>query len=369
MAGGNAREKRSFLIGALVGVVAIAAGAAGLVLGLQGGDSPASAAAEQGTCESPPPLPERTSKGWRRNRTALLTVTQGPANHRGQDVVVAVGEPQTLNAKLAYGPYDKDLKHEDVEVFIQREPPCSAWESLGTVRTTKEGEIPSSKLGTWDDGGRAFVEIPPDKRLPEGRYPVVFRAVGDGSKARLFLYVLPPGSPVVIFDIDGTLTTGDDQLVQEVAAKVLEHKYVPVMREGAPEVAKAWVDAGVQPIYLSGRPDLLKSETEKWLHDKGFPVGPLHLADRLRETVVGDDFVGTFKVAWLARLEAQAKVRIVAAYGNAHTDIVAYRKAGIDPARTFIVGRRGGSEGTQALGAYDAPHLTWIVANAAPKAP
>ncbi len=130
----------------------------------------------------PPPLPAAAKVAFEHKRSVLVVKTAGSPNHRGQDVVAAVGEPQVLIGKFAYGTTDKDIKDEGVEVFVQRHPPCGDWQLLGTARTSKDGEH-GKVFGIEDDGGRVFFTVPEAERLPVGRYPVRMRLVGDGSEA------------------------------------------------------------------------------------------------------------------------------------------------------------------------------------------
>lgn len=283
----------------------------------------------------PPPLPTAPG-GFRRARTVLAIEVAGPPNHRGQDVLAPVGAPQVLVAKMAYGVVDKDLKDEDVDVLVQRGGSCSAWELLGTVRTTREGEIPDVRLGTWDDGGRVLVEVPEDRRLPVGRHAVRARAQGDGSFAAFWLWVVPAGVEIAVFDVDGTLTGGDGQLWHELAEAAEGERSPAAVRDGAKELVLAWAAKGVLPVYLTGRPDTLRSLTERWLREQGFPPGVVRHADRLRETAPTDESVGRFKVRVLRELEGRgAKLR--GAYGNASTDSYAFREAGVPAGRSHVL--------------------------------
>jgi hypothetical protein len=91
-------------------------------------------------CTPRPFVPPGPKTAWKHTATGLLVVTQGAANHRGQDVIVTPGSPQILIGKFAYGSFDKDLKGEEVEVFLQDAPPCGEWRSLGVAVTSEEGQ-------------------------------------------------------------------------------------------------------------------------------------------------------------------------------------------------------------------------------------
>lgn len=85
-----------------------------------------------------------------------------------------VGNPQVLVAKFGYAFVDKDMTCEDVDIWIQREVPCGAWEYIGEARTTDnpDDSLECNNFGTQygieDDGGRAFFEIPDNKAFGGG---------------------------------------------------------------------------------------------------------------------------------------------------------------------------------------------------------
>ena len=59
--------------------------------------------------------------------------------------------------------------------------------------------------------------------------------------------------------------------------------------------------------------------------------------------------VGQFKLDALKALIQGAGVDIAFAYGNAATDVWAFLRAGIPAARTFIIGKHGGEDGTNGV--------------------
>jgi phosphoserine phosphatase len=302
-------------------------------------------------CNTPVPfVPPNLPAGFKHTRTILGTITQGPANHRGGDTLVAAGKPQRLIAKFAYGPLDKDLEEEEVEVFVQRGGPCGTWESVGTATTSDEEH--GTKWGVEDDGGQVYFEVPEEKRLPAGVHEVRILARGDNSYAALRLYVVEAGAPAVVFDIDGTLTTDDMQVVLQILGQAADKPYVPVMRDGALDVVRTWADKGYLVVYLTGRPDAFTAPTRDWLAAKGFPPGPVRLAAESSEVLPSQHGVGAYKTAWLKRWADEADVRWAAAYGNAETDIYAYAQAGIPKDRTWIIGPNAGKEETGALTTY-----------------
>ncbi len=302
-------------------------------------------------CAAPVAFPEGGEKRpWRHKRNWLFTIRQGEAAHRGQDLLTVEGQKQWLIAKFAYGPADKDLEDEDVEIWIQRYAPCGSWELLATTRTTKDSAERTVE-GVENDGGRVFFELPGSKRLPVGVHAVRMRVKGDFSHADFRVVILPKGASVVVFDVDGTLTTGDPELIKELAGDLIERRHVPQMRAGGPDAARAWANKGYLVLYLTGRPDLLHSITREWLVEKGFPPGVLHLTDTLRQAVPTDIGVAVYKTDFLRRLTDRG-LTFAAAYGNAETDIRAYAAAGIATSRTFIAGKHGGKSGTKAVADY-----------------
>lgn len=292
-----------------------------------------------------------------------VTVNLGNANHRGQDVIVQVGRPQVLIAKFAYAFIDKDLTCEDVEVYIQREVPCGEWERLGVARTSENpGDSDcdnfGDRYGIEDDGGRVFFEVPEGKRLGVGRYPVRMVLRGDLSEARFDLVVVEAGTQAILTDVDGTLTTSDTELFTEVALSIFNETYVQEMYVDADRMLEAWADKGYLIVYMSGRPDLLRRMSERWIEAR-FPPGPIHLTDTNGQVLPTNAGVGTYKKEFIAYLRSQG-LDIVAAYGNATTDIWAYEQAGIPKDVTFIIGDHAGEENTQALGANYTGHLPFV---------
>jgi len=179
----------------------------------------------------------------------------------------------------------------------------------------------------------------------------------DGSCAEHYNLLLPPGSKVVITDIDGTLTTDDNQELMEIP----DATYVPLMMGSANTLMQAW-DAKHYPIiYLTARPHVLRPESRGWLRDEVFPTGPLITAIDVEEA-------SAYKTLWLKRMVQMFGWVPVAVYGNADTDITAYNNVGIAKDITFIVGPLGGNGGTVAIpnmdfGAHIASFVTPYPAN------
>ncbi len=286
-----------------------------------------------------------------RNPLSYLVVELGSAVHAARDVVVKPGEAVPLHGKFAYGPTSKDLEGEDVLAFVAIDGACD-WVLVGEARTNSDG--------------RATIDVDPALFESEGRYPFWLAVRGDGTGTFGFVEVMAPGTGVVVFDIDGTLTTDDLEQVDGIVLhtvgstsetlfdlagspltkeqwlfaldQVLDEN--AAMHEGAVDVVNAYVDAGFEPVYVTGRPYLYDAMTRAWLEVRGFPAGPLRLTDDVLDSMPSN--VAAYKLRELVDLRDRVGLELGAAYGNATTDICAYAEAGIDVQRTFIIGPHAG---------------------------
>lgn len=292
--------------------------------------------------------PTGSREAWRHRRTPVFTISQGAPQHRCRDSLAVAGGPQEVICKFAYGPWDKDLEDEDVEVFVRPEG-SDAWRRLGVGRTGR-GE---HRDGTRDirnlDGWMVF-PIPGAAALPPGRHRVRAVVQGDGAAVEADLWVLAPSHAVVVFDIDGTLTTGDSELTRELANAAAEEIYHPKIRAGAADVIRARVAAGALPVYLTARPDRLTNRTRAWLEAENLPAGPLQLQSSVAGAL-SKPHTQRYKQRVVQALVDQG-FTVVAAYGNAVTDIDAYLAAGLEPAHIFIVGPHRGEQGTVPIKDY-----------------
>lgn len=262
--------------------------------------------------------------------------------HTGDDMITTDEADASVRAKLAYGSLSKDLEDEWVEVWLDD---CNGLVRLGHALT--------------DDDGRLALPLPIDELPGVGRFALHFRVEGDGTLARATLWVLPIGTRVAVFDIDGTLTTSDWQLFEDLLDDLFTpilHGHSPDARAGAAETTRARDEQGYVPLYLTGRPYWLTAKSRAWLDERGMAAGPLVTARRSSQILPTNSGVGTFKADTLAELELMGLVPELA-YGNATTDIFAYADAGIELATTFILGKHGGEQDTVALGDDYEAHL------------
>ncbi len=200
------------------------------------------------------------------------------------------------------------------------------------------GETTTDANGTY--------ALPMDMTVANGQ-PVYAMLEADGSCAEHYVQLLPRGAKVVITDIDGTLTTDDNELLMQIG----DASYVPKMKGAAVEMVRAWADKGYPIVYMTARSHVFRVETRGWLRDQGFPFGAVITANSL-----GD--ADGYKTAWGMRMLDTFGWVPVAAYGNATTDISAYDNAGIPKDITFIIGEHAGSEGTVAIANDDyASHI------------
>ncbi len=306
--------------------------------------------------------------GWDHTLTEGI-VRLGEPVHSVQDVVATPSETPVLRAKLSYGPTSADLEDERVEGWVRLSGDCGGWTRIGEARTDSDGRVALDLAGP----------------LSVGVYPLAAVALGDASVAFGFLHVLAPGQPIVVFDIDGTLTTSDLELIDGIVVHhvgatseeifdlagspltraqwlmLLDETLDPdaAMHDGADDVVWWYADRGIQPVYITGRPYLYDAMTRQWLADRGMPAGPLVLVQEITEVL--PELVDDYKERSLNELTDRGMV-IEAAYGNAHTDICAYARAGI--ADAFIIGSNAGDacDGhapSVPVESYPA-HLAWL---------
>jgi phosphoglycolate phosphatase-like HAD superfamily hydrolase len=272
-----------------------------------------------------------TGRGFDHKRSHLVAAAS--PRHAVQDAFAIPGGTVELSGKFAYGDMGKDLEDESIEVLLDD---CTALAVRGTAKT--------------DDDGIARIEVTAPDR--PGVYDVQFWVVGDGSIGKATLHVLPKGTELVVFDIDGTLTVDDAEVTRDVLDEHFRHiadgKYAAAAYDHGAELAQTWADRGYVVVYVTGRPYWLVDHSRAWLAGGKYPPGIVRTTLRHREVVPNEDGVGAFKRAFLQSL-VDAGYRIAAAHGNAKTDVWAYAKVGIPTDRTFIIGPHAGEGGTVAV--------------------
>jgi hypothetical protein len=284
------------------------------------------------TC-APHPFVPGARVAFEHARSSLL-VASGADAHSMQDLLVVEGAPVVAEAKIAYGAVSKDLEDETVRGWIDT---CDGWLPLGEART--------------DGDGRARFTL--KRAIAPGRYALRAEVAGDGTGADAWLWVVARGTRLAVFDIDGTLTTSDEELVRDVRAELfaplLGGTYLPELYPGAVALSQATALHGWTNVYLTGRPYWLTKMTRAWIASSGVAPGVLHTTDSNPEALTTESGVGDYKMAFLKKLLAAGLV-VDAAHGNAATDVYAYLGAGLPPAQVWIIGPHGGERGTNAVG-------------------
>jgi hypothetical protein len=217
----------------------------------------------------------------------------------------------------------------------------SAW-------TYADGSWQQLARGLTDDDGVFTLPAPVQ---PNGQ-PIYAMLEANGTCAVAYDFTFPMGEKVIVSDIDGTLTTNDNELSMEIA----DPTYDPAMMGHADQLLQTWSMKGYPIIYLTNRPHPLRVESRTWLAEKMFPTGAMITSNGTASDAAA------YKTIWLERMIQTFGWNVVAAYGNAATDITAYENAGIPKAQTFIVGPLAGSNGTQPIDNMDyAQHIQTYV--------
>jgi hypothetical protein len=256
--------------------------------------------------------PDAGATGGFRHFTSRLIADLGDPKHRGFDLVASAGTAtQALEGWISYTVVDKALEDEDVDVFACR---AGAWRKLGTARTDDEGHFAFALSG--------------DSRLPIGMRDLFVSVVGDRTGAGFLAYVAPADTPVVVSDVDGTLTSSENAFLETVALGG-----EPGAQPGAAQAFAAVAAAGKQLVYVTARGNQFTSATRRWLDDHGFPRGPVRLSPSF-VTLPGGDTV-EFKTGAISALSA-AGLTLSAGVGNRATDVAVYASTRIAADRIFV---------------------------------
>jgi phosphatidate phosphatase PAH1 len=247
--------------------------------------------------------------GWRHTLSAY-TVELGAPHHRGIDLIATTEDAiQLITGKITYGPTDKDLEDEDVELFACLD---SSWTVIGATRTNSDGRF------TLSLGG--------DERLPMGMRDLYVSVTGDRSGAAFIGFVAPAVTRLIVSDVDGTLTASENAYPEslvlggDVAAQ-----------PGAAAALTLLAQRGYSIVYVTARGDRFTQDTRDWFAAKGFPRGPVRMPTSI-VTMPGADTV-EFK---RTTIQSLAGFDVKAGVGNRASDITAYTEAGLPANRIFI---------------------------------
>lgn len=295
------------------------------------------------SCPAPGALPFKlTTWGYQDPNNAEAAADDTRNKDEASDTI---GNPSGANANT----YLADDKTPSAGGIDYRGVKARTGESMGTYGTPLSGEWVSlwsydTAQKEWTLHGRAQTDDNGMYDLSDTHYvaptaqPVYAVLEADGSCAEHYDFLLPSGSKVVVADIDGTLTLSDNELLMQLS----NGAYVPKMMKAANTAMQAWAKKGYTVVYLTARPHVYRAESRQWLTGFEFPVGPV---------ITGNPPVqaDAYKTLWLKRMIDTFGWEVVAAYGNARTDITAYEDAGIPKEHTFIVGEYAGEGGTVAI--------------------
>ncbi|MBL4817823.1 MAG: hypothetical protein JKY15_01145 [Deltaproteobacteria bacterium] len=269
------------------------------------------------------------TKNFKHTRNSILSML-ADYHHTASDTLTVVNSQALVEVKFSYGALRKDLFDEDIELWIDT---CSnSLTKLGIFRT--------------DSDGRIKVALDTKTLQLSGAFKIWARVTGDNSFTTLILRVMTPGTELVVFDIDGTLTYSNTD---------------SSVRPGAVNTTHAIRDSGFEVLYLSGRHYVLTNITKRLLRDNQFAPGTLVVGQSISDIWPSNGHVGEFKLKYLNYLRSLG-IKIKQAYGNAESDIYAYLSAKIPTQNIYIMGEYGGQKDTQALGEDFLSHLGLLVA-------
>jgi hypothetical protein len=131
--------------------------------------------------------------GWHHTTSRFISKL-GEPRHRGVDLIATPDDSaQTIAGKITYSTFEKDLEDEDVELFACID---ARWQPLGDTRT--------------DGNGSFALVLTGNARLPAGMRDLYVSVRGDRTAATFLAFVAPEGSPIVVSDVDGTLTASEN---------------------------------------------------------------------------------------------------------------------------------------------------------------
>ncbi|WBW94684.1 LNS2 domain-containing protein [Oceanirhabdus sp. W0125-5] len=271
-----------------------------------------------------------------------LFTSSHKSHHNGFDLIVTEKDTILIRGKFHYGDFRKDLEDEWVSIFMYDfNSPDSSWIYITRILTDNDGHI--------------FYHLPEETKLKKGLYLIKFVVEGDCTTADMYIKIIKEKEDYVIFDIDGTLTISDKELIKESFYEFLDVNYKPKAYIDSYNVVNFYKDKGYNILYLTARPSWLISNTLKWLKENNFPFGILHT----NETAIPSSYADIYKSIYLKSIVAKG-VTIESFYGNALTDISAYISLDISPESIYIIGEHAGKSGTTPISNYT-DHLCKLI--------
>jgi hypothetical protein len=321
------------------------------------GMSPASAPVGVDPGESPPPPPSGSGSGNANSGSGSNVVAvpdvrcagtpdAGPAgsfDHTSSEIISALGDPrhrgfdlvapasaatQAIEGWISYTIADKALEDEAVDLFACR---AGQWQKIGSATT--------------DDEGHFELDLTGSDRLPIAMRDMYVSVVGDRTGVGFLAYVAPDGSPLIVSDVDGTLTSSENAFLETIVTGA-----EPDAQPGAAAAYTAAGARGYQLVYVTARGSQYTTDTRQWLDDQGFPRGPVRLSPSF-VTLPGQDTVD-YKTSTITALASSLSV--VMGVGNRQSDIDAYTAVGLAAKTIFVKLPEYQSEMQASLDAGDA---------------
>jgi hypothetical protein len=303
-------------------------------------------------CPAPGDLPFRTvSNGFQMSSNKTISMMDTRFKDEASDTIGNPGGPfASVYLDQAATPTSDPIAYHGVKARTGanqglEETPLvgeyvSAWYVDNTAKWVSLGRAMTGEDGSYD--------LPSNGYVADNASPVYAMLEADGSCAASYNLLLAPGSKVIVTDIDGTLTTSDQELITQLG----DESYVPMMMTAANTLMQTWAMKGYPIIYLTARANEFRAETSQWLGMENFPIGA---------TITGSNSTDAqaYKTVWLERMVNDFGWDVIAGYGNADTDIGAYQAASLPNSEIFIVGPQGGDSGSTAIPNMDfTDHIT-----------
>eukprot|EP01135_Chromosphaera_perkinsii_P002395 Nk52_evm1s223 gene=Nk52_evmTU1s223 len=237
------------------------------------------------------------------------------------------------------------MSKEQVEVFIR--PGTTTYEDEEGI--TRASDWISIGVHLTTEGGRITAEVPKWVIHTPGHYMVRMVVLHDHSMAQGSIFVVEKGTGAVVFDVDGTLTVGDQEVVAQAVKDAVHMTHDVKLRRGAVSLVRAWAAKGYLPLYLSGRAGSFYNLTRDWLIRHGFPPGTIHHTKNHMPTLPLYSSVGIFKLNYIKDLRTRG-LDVSVAYGNTLVDFRVYKEANIAHDKIFSIGPHAGKMETVVAG-------------------
>lgn len=264
--------------------------------------------------------------------------TKHTPHHYGWDVAATSSNNLSLHASFNYGDLRKDLEDEWISIFTYSfKSNAKSWKYITRQLTDNDGSV---KLTV------------PSNFFSKGIHIVRFMVEGDLSYCDMYLNIADNKNKFVVFDLDGTLTLSDEELHKDIFLGLINIPYEPKIHSYAHDVVEFYNKREYSIIYLTARPSWLTKESSSWLKANNFPFGILHTNDTFSTNVKAD----IYKALYLKSLQSVG-INIKYLYGNAYTDILAYKTLKPNPKEIFIIGEHAGKLGSTPISSYE-DHLS-----------